>query len=87
MTFEALVAHGSFGDIGYNHDDGILDRVHEPTQTGSDAGVEDTTPWGAYIVYQALEPGQKSPVENSMLNVGVLEMRRLRFLSSHDVGG
>ena len=32
------------------------------------AKIPITTPWGAYIVYQALEPVQKSPVENSMLN-------------------
>ena len=32
------------------------------------AKIPITTEWGAYVVYQALEPVQKSPVENSMLN-------------------
>ena len=32
------------------------------------AKIPITTRFGAYVVYQALEPVQKSPVENSMLN-------------------
>ena len=32
------------------------------------AKIPITTEWGAYIVYQAADPVQKSPVENSMLN-------------------